>query len=431
MSVAETVAGLTAFPSRGAGTDAERRAAAWLAHEVASPGREVTVETFWCRPNRALAQAWHVALALAGSLVMVSHPTVGGALVLAALVCLALDALAGVSPGRRLTPEHASQNVVSVPASAADPAEPADAADPADAAGAADLADRAVRVLVTAPYDAGRTGLVHAAGPRNTAARLRRLAAGGALTPGWLGWLALAMAWLVVVAIVRRASADTTTLAVVQLVPSVALVLALAALLQLGGATYGPAAGDDASGVAVAIALVRALAAAPPRHLRVELVLQGSGDGEMLGLRHHLRAHRAVLRSGPVAVIGIAACGGGRPRWWSSDGPLWPLRYHPRLRALAARAAGELTSETSAGHRGRGTGPALPARLAGLPALTLGALDARGLAPRSHRPGDVLAQLDRSAMDGVLELALTLVDGLDSEQRDAARSGQGQPAARD
>jgi hypothetical protein len=425
MSVAETVAGLTAFPSRGAGTDAERRAAAWLAREVASADREVTVETFWCRPNRALAQAWHVALALAGSLVMVSHPTVGGALVLAALVCLALDVLTGVSPGRRLTPEHASQNVVSVPA---DPAGPADAADGADAA---DLADRAVRVLVTAPYDAGRTGLVHAAGPRNAAARLRRLAAGGALTPGWLGWLALAMAWLVVVAIVRRVSADTTTLAVVQLVPSAALVLAVAALLQLGGAPYGPAAGDDASGVAVAIALVRALAAAPPRHLRVELVLQGSADGEMLGLRHHLRAHRAVLRSGPVAVIGIAACGGGRPRWWSSDGPLWPLRYHPRLRALAARAAGELTSETSAGHRGRGTGPALPARLAGLPALTLGALDARGLAPRSHRPGDVLAQLDRSAMDGVLELALTLVDGLDSEQRNAARSAQGRPAARD
>jgi hypothetical protein len=407
MSVAETVAGLTAFPSRGAGTDAERRAAAWLAREVASPDREVTVETFWCRPNRALAQAWHVALALAGSLVTVSHPTVGGALVLAALACLALDALTGVSPGRRLTAEHASQNVVSVPA------------DPADAA---DDADHAVRLLVTAPYDAGRTALVHAAGPRNAAARLRRLAAGGALTPGWLGWLALAMAWLVVVAIVRRASADTTTLAVVQLVPSAVLVLALAALLQLGGAPYGPAAGDDASGAAVAIGLVRALAAAPPRHLRVELVLQGSADGEMLGLRHHLRAHRAALRSGPVAVIGIAACGGGRPRWWSSDGPLWPLRYHPRLRALAARAAGELMSEPSAGHRGRGTGPALPARVAGLPALTLGALDACGLAPRSHRPGDVLAQLDRSAMDGVLELALTLVDGLDSEQRDAARS---------
>jgi Peptidase family M28 len=415
MSVAETVAGLTAFPSRGAGTDAERRAAAWLAHEVASPGREVTVETFWCRPNRALAQAWHVALALAGSLVMVSHPTVGGALVLAALVCLALDGLAGVSPGRRLTPEHASQNVVSVPAGAPD----------------AHDADRAVRVLVTAPYDAGRTGLAHAAGARNTAARLRRLAAGGALTPGWLGWLALAMAWLVVVAIVRRGSADTTTLAVIQLVPSAALVLALAALLQLGGAPYGPAAGDDASGVAVAIALVRALAAAPPPHLRVELVLQGAGDGEMLGLRHHLRAHRAALRSGPVAVIGIAACGGGRPRWWSSDGALWPLRYHPRLRALAARATGELTSETSPGHRGRGTGPALPARLAGLPALTLGALDARGLAPRSHRPGDVLAQLDPTAMDGVLELALTVVDGLDSEQRDATRSAQSRQTARD
>jgi hypothetical protein len=342
MSTAETVTGLAAFGARGAGTDAERRAAAWLARELATPGRDVSVETFWCRPNRALAQAWHVALALAGSLVMVRHPTLGGALALAALGCLALDALTGVSPGRRLTPEHASQNVVSVP----------------EETGPDDDGAHSVRLLVTAPYDAGRTGLVHGTGSRGAAARLRRLAADGALTPGWLGWLALAIAWLVVVAIVRRSHADTTTLAVVQLVPSAALVVALAALIQLGGAPYGPSAGDDASGVAVAVALVRALGAAPPRHLRVELVLQGAGDGEMLGLRHHLRTHRTALRAGPVAVIGIAACGAGRPRWWTSDGPLWPLRYHPRLRALAARTAAELADGAPPGRRSGAAGAA-------------------------------------------------------------------------
>jgi hypothetical protein len=398
MSAADTVRGLTAFAGRGAGTDAERRAAAWLACEAAAPGREVTVETFWCRPNRALAQAWHVALALAGSLVTVAHPTLGGAIGLAALASLALDALTGVSPGRRLTPEHASQNVVSVPV--------------ADAAGR-------VRLLVTAPYDAGRTGLVHATALRRTAARLKRLAGGGVLTPGWLGWVALAIAWLVVVAIVRRGHADTTTLAVIQLVPTAALVLTLAALIQLGGAPYGPAAGDDASGAAVALALVRTLDAAPLSNLRVELVLQGAGDGEMAGLRHHVRAHAAELHAGQVAVIGIAACGAGRPRHWASDGPLWPLRYHPRLRALARHAATELDgddAEASRGHRGRGSGPALPARLSGLPAITLGALDERGLAPRSHRRDDDAARLDPAAMDEMLAVALTLADGLDAGQ---------------
>jgi hypothetical protein len=102
------------------------------------------------------------------------------------------------------------------------------------------------------------------------------------------------------------------------------------------------------------------------------------------------------------------------------------LRYHPRLRRLAHAAADQLADRlgdqlgapatTAVGHRGRGTGPALPARIGGLPAITLGALDAHGLAPRSHRRDDTVAQLDPAAMDGVLEFALTLADALHAEQ---------------
>ena len=114
MAAADTVAALTGFAGRGGGTDAERRAARWLAGEIAGPGRRTAgLDTFWSRPNWALAHAWHVALALAGSLVSIGSPTIGGALVLAALACMALDALTGVSPGRRLSPERASQNVIS------------------------------------------------------------------------------------------------------------------------------------------------------------------------------------------------------------------------------------------------------------------------------------------------------------------------------
>ena len=46
---------------------------------------------------------------------IVSHPAAGGIVVLVALAAVALDVATGRSPGRRLTREHASQNVVSVP----------------------------------------------------------------------------------------------------------------------------------------------------------------------------------------------------------------------------------------------------------------------------------------------------------------------------
>ncbi|HTU95830.1 MAG TPA: hypothetical protein VMF14_08305, partial [Solirubrobacteraceae bacterium] len=115
MRPVETAAQLSAFERRGAGSDAERRAAAWLAGELRAARREAALETFWCRPNWALAHAWHALLAIAGSLVMVSHAVVGGALVLVALLCVLGDWLTGRSPGRRLTRERASQNVLRAP----------------------------------------------------------------------------------------------------------------------------------------------------------------------------------------------------------------------------------------------------------------------------------------------------------------------------
>ena len=275
MTALDTATQLTGFERRGAGTDAERRAAVWLAGQVRGGPRRASLQTFWCRPNWALAQAWHTLAAIVGSLLEVHHGVLGGAIVLAALLCVVADGLTGYSPGRRLTREHASQNVVSRAANQPDQSR--------------------VRLIVTANYDAGRTGLAYRAGLRAPAARLRRLA--GPFSLGWLGCLALAMVWLLVIAVLRHQGATGSAIGVVQLIPTAGLVLALALLLELAAAPFGPAASDNAAGTAVAMSLVRALDAAPPRRLDVELVLQGAGESGMAGLRRHLRSRRGELRA--------------------------------------------------------------------------------------------------------------------------------------
>ncbi len=390
MRTAETVAGLAEFERRGAGTDAERRAARSLGDELSAGGREVRIEPFWCRPNWALAHAWHVALGLLGSLVSVSAPRIGMALVLAALASLIVVVLLGNSLGRRLTPERASQNVVALAPGADEP--------------------KRVRLIITANYDAGRIGLVYRDLPRVAAARLRDVS--GGLAPGWLGWVALALLWLEAIAIVRLEGSGTAV-GLAQLPPTVALVLALALLLDLASADFGPSAGDNGSGVAVAIALARALDAAPPRHAAVDVVLQGAGDGSGIGLRRYIRARKRSLQPSSVVVLAIAACTAGAPRWWLSDGPLVPVRYFPRLRELCATVA---TNEAALGarpHRGRGASPALAARFAGLPAITIGTLDERGLAPSSHQRSDTAEAIDGVALDHALEFGLLLADAVD------------------
>jgi hypothetical protein len=245
------------------------------------------------------------------------------------------------------------------------------------------------------------------------------------ITPGWLGWLVVAIVWLIVIAFVRLEGHHSQAIGAIQLPPTVALVLGFAMLLELGTADWSPAAGDNGSGVAVAVELARALSTAPPAHLAVELVLTGAGDGERLGLRRYLRAHRAEQNAGNTVVVGVAACTDGSPRWWRSDGALVPLRYAPPLLELATRIATDEPHLGVAPHTGRGAAAPFPARRARLPAVAIGCLDDHELAPRSHHRDDIPSAVDPGALDAATHFGLLLVDGIDA----AVANGQGQPSA--
>ena len=393
MRPAETIANLAAFSGRGAGTDAERRAALWLADALQTDARKAQLEPFWSRPNGALGHAWHAALGVAGSLLAIASPPAGAALLGIVLLSTIADALSGRSLGRLLTPERASQNVVSEPELRSAPGEDA------------------VHLILTANYDAGRTGLASDQRFALLAARAARAAGGLAL--GWLGWLCVALAWLLIVAALRAGGSAGTTLDVLQLIPTVALLLAFALLLERATSRFGPAANDNASGVAAVVALARALDAAPPRHMRVDVVLQGASDGDGGGLRRYLHAHDEDRHRHNTVVLAFAASGAGDTRWWSGDGALVPLAYSQQLRSMCAELAAEEAGLAAAEHRGRGTTSAFAARLRGLPAITLGALDGRGVAPRSHRPDDLPEAVQESTIDAVVEFALLIVDRLD------------------
>ena len=140
-------------------------------------------------------------------------------------------------------------------------------------------------------------------------------------------------------------------------------------------------------------------------------MLAGAGDGEMLGLRRHLRSRRDEPASDSTLVLGIGPCGAGTPRWWLSDGPLWPLRFNDRLRALAAG----VTPAQPLPRRGRGVSPAWPARVAGIPAVSIGCLDDRGLVPRSHQAADLAAVLDPGAIESITGIARALIAAVDAE----------------
>ena len=184
-----------------------------------------------------------------------------------------------------------------------------------------------------------------------------------------------------------------TPLRIVQLAASIVVLFELALLLDVALSRFVPGANADASAVAVALAVAAALDRDPPRHLAVDLVLAGAGEGPALGMRAEVRGWRRRFAREDVVVLELRPCGRGRPRYWKRDGLGLPLRLHPTLVELADRVAAEERLLGAEPTRGAECSGAYVARAAGYPAIAVGCLDRDGLAPASHQHHDVPDEL--------------------------------------
>lgn len=387
------LARLAAVEDRGACSDGERLAARQAARELLALGRRgVRTQTVWVRPS---GPAVAIMLALAGVLagvLSVDHAV--PALVLAgAAVLLQAGDLSGRAPLlRRATPARATQNVVSP----------------------GGRPDAPVRLVVTASLDTPRGGLLDGSGRLPRAVARTRRALRGHL-PGRHGLLLLGLVATAAGCGARVAGAGGTALGVAQLVPAVALLGLVALLADAASVRPGrPGANANASAAAVALALVAALDRRPPRALAVDLVLAGAGEAGALGMRRWVRERRRDgVRAEDVVVLHVAACGRGRPVWWTREGLVLPLRYHPQLTALAARVAAAEPHLGARAHESRRATGARAARAAGWPAIAVGCLDETGVVPDAGQDRDTVERLDPVALQGALQLALGLVAGLD------------------
>jgi hypothetical protein len=317
------VDGLCAISGRGACTDAERRAALWLHDELRSRGHEAWVETRWVRPQRYGTLALGCLLAVAGSLLSTIVPFAGLAVAAAGGLTLALEAGGWTVP---LFPRRATQHVLT------------------------DAPDVLTPLVIAAAYDAPRRGLV-----LNDRWRRR-------LRPRW-GLAACGVA-AAGAACARAGGVEGTWLGAVQLVPTVVLLVAFAAAVDIALSGFSPGANDNASGVAVALALFDELRRRPLRALAPALLLVGAGHAVPRAVAAHLRAeriHGVVLEIGP--------CGDGAP----AEGGRRPA---------GVRIAGADT--------------------------------------RAHQADDTPDHVSRAAMEAALDLALGVVDALDAELSAAA-----------
>jgi peptidase M28-like protein len=384
----DTIERLVSFRGRGPGTAAERQAADYLAGELEALGREAQVEPIHVRPAYHLTYALHAALAVVGSVVSVYVEPLGVVILLLVAVSMYLDLTARFYLLRLLMPRRSSQNVTS---RGSRPEAPA-------------------RLVLTAHYDAARSGLLFARWSRPPGP-LRRLV-------GRLGGLAGPIDlvfWTIIVlllfAVARLLIGEESTLfTAAQFVPTVLMLVAVVLFVDIALSEVVPGASDNASGVAATLELARRLRAAPPdEHLDVWVVFTGAKEGLMLGMREWMRAHASELDERRTFFVNIDTVGRGAVRYVTGEG--FVVISQPDRRLV------ELCSSIGNGRPyiwRTGTDGTIPI-IQGRSSITICCADEHGRIPDFHRPTDTPDRIEPEAIDRAITFAEKLVRRIDAE----------------
>jgi hypothetical protein len=175
---------------------------------------------------------------------------------------------------------------------------------------------------------------------------------------------------------------------------------------------FSPGAHDNASGVAVALAVGQRLASQPLRYTEVWLAFTGAEETDHRGLKVILQEHGATLRD--AAFLDLEGVGGGELVYLAREGLCWPYRPDPGLLALAERIAVRRPD--------LGVRPAWMTvedevrtlRNRGYRALCIAGRDPQtGTLPRWHRPDDTADTVSPEALERAATFVWEMVKAME------------------
>jgi hypothetical protein len=376
---------LVAFEGRWPGTDAERRAAGHLEQRLQALGRDADIEPTSVFPNYPVTHAIHALLGIVGSVLSVYVPILGLGLVLFATISAFGDLTGTVYLVRRLTGRRASQNVTSTESGG----------------------DKRGVVILSAHYDAARTGLIFSRWVAERRAVLGKLLRRG-IGPFELFFWSLVV--ILVCCVLRLVGFESTAFTVVQFVPTVVLIASIPLLLDIALSDIVPGANDNASGVATVLRLAERYSG-ELQHFDVWIVFPGAEEGLLLGMREWMRVHKRELNRENTVFLNVDIAGSGTVRWVEKEGLVAAMRYHPTLVNMCEEIAED--RDTGRGMVSRDASDALAARSAGFPAITITSRNALDYAPHWHLPTDTPDRIDLDSLDGTYEFCCALLERLD------------------
>ena len=341
---------------RSSARPGERQSAAWLARRLSEVGAaDVAVQPYRYQPSYALAHGLHN---LAGLAACARGGWAGGALAGATLYSYELEVSGRVQWLRPLLPGGEGANVTArVPAAGR----------------------RGATLVLVAHHDAAHTGLVWH--PRVVAAGAARHQRRHRVDPFMAPLQAAHVVATVAGLVSRRSRAGRWARAAAGAV----LALGTAADADVARSVTVPGASDNATGVAVCLDLMAAIAADPLDELELLVVLPGSEEAGMGGMAAFL--DRDGHDRASTFILGLDTLGAGTPIVCSGEGAMREQRYREADVRLVEEGAAMAGEPFPARWRiGGWTDPILAVHR-GVPAASLLSMGP-GYFPHYHHPSD-------------------------------------------
>ena len=395
MDQLEEIEDLVAHRGRAPGTDAERRAAAHLVERLESIGRDAQTEATVVRPRFALTHLIHAVLAIGGGLLATSGDDIARIAGTAVVLFAALSALGDLTGQfhlvRRLTGRRASQNVVS----------------------REDLGKPGTLVL-TAHYDAARSGAVFGDRAMRRRARLGRLIRRpiGPFEP--LFWSIMAV---LVCCAIRLTGVEGVGLNAAQFAPTIVLIVAVPLLADIALSPIVPGASDNASGVATVLRLADRYSEDLDL-FDLWVLFTGAQESMQLGMAAFLDRHEDELDRSTTVFVCVDNVGHGDIRYATREGYVLTHAYHPDLVELCDQLRTEDADDPYYRARpivSRIATDAHRARAKGYPAISIGATNKLGYAPNYHQPTDTPDSVDEASLRRAYEFCSELIELIDEK----------------
>ena len=213
------------------------------------------------------------------------------------------------------------------------------------------------------------------------------------------------------------------------LVPNDFLLLVLALYFIIQGITatvdffrlgYSNGASDNATGVAAATEAAQKLWNKNLQNLDIELVITGAEEVGMIGARAYMKAHYQEFTK-ETYLINFDTLGSGDLKIITQTGSWSTIVYDNELvktaKEITANVASLKDVKTGAWHTA--DFDSVWFQRAGIPSVTLAALDKNGRMPNIHRPTDILANVDFKPMEEAIILAEAIGIQLNASNHDS------------